>query len=65
MWRTVQFLLALALTVGGMLWLIVLVFIIPDSQPIPVFAALVATIFGAGWLYGDFIFPQLRKKDEG
>lgn len=56
-----QFVLAVGLLAGGIVWMYVQLFITHDPRPLPVAAAVIAIFAGIGWLYGDFIFPLTQK----
>lgn len=56
-----QFALAVTLFLGGGCWLYAQLFILSETEPLPVAAAVTSFIAGAGWLYGDFIFPRARR----
>jgi len=55
MWRTVGFVLALALTVGGAGWLVFQLFIAEEFSRNLVVAAAILLAMGVHWLWTDYI----------
>ena len=61
MWRNVGFVLALALTVGGIGWLVFQLFIAEEYSRNLVVAAVIVLATGAHWLWTDYVPRSLKE----
>jgi hypothetical protein len=64
MWRTVGFVLALALTVGGAGWLVFQLFIAEEFSRNLVVAAVIVLVMGAHWVWTDYFSGPRQGRDE-
>jgi hypothetical protein len=55
MWRIVGLILALALTIGGAVWLVFQIFVAEDFSRNLVVAAFTVLAMGAHWLWTDYL----------
>ena len=55
MWRIVGLILALALTIGGSVWLVFQIFVAEDFSSNLVVAAFTVLAMGAHWLWTDYL----------
>ena len=65
MWWIVGFVLALALTIGGAIWLVFQLFIAQEFSRNLIAAAIIVLAMGAYWLWTDYLPAALATTDRG